>query len=221
MHIAILVTNTDRSDFSARHPRDGEKFTALLALARPDWPVTVFDCTEGEFPENPDALDGLLLGGSPASVHDPDPWIARLLDLIRKAHAQGVPMLGACFGHQAIALALGGAVGPNDGRFILGVVEATLDGRRLRIAAAHAEQVTRLPPGGVVRGAGPGCPAAFYSLGPRILCTQYHPEMTPGFIASLVDHLDGDGAARASLADPSDPARHAEWVADFFESARR
>lgn len=221
VHIAILSTNTDRSDFAARHPRDGAKFAALLAHARPDWRTTAYDGTAGKFPADPAAFDGLIIGGSPASVHDSDPWIARLLDLIRAANAAGVPMFGACFGHQAIALALGGAVGPNDGPFVLGVVDATFDGRPIRIAAAHGEQVTRLPPGASLRGAGPGCPAAFYSLGPRILCTQYHPEMTPAFIAALTAHLDGDAAARASLARPSDPADHAPWVAAFFAAARR
>jgi GMP synthase-like glutamine amidotransferase len=219
VHIAILVTNTDRSAFAAGHPRDGEKFTALLTGARPGWRATVFDCTQGQAPADPAAFDGLLIGGSPASVHDADPWIARLLDLIRLARARAVPMLGACFGHQAIALALGGTVGPNAGPFVLGVVDATLDGRPVRIAAAHGEQVIRLPEGAVIRGTGPGCPAAFYSVGSRILCTQYHPEMTPAFIAGLVAHLGGDADARASLADPPDPALHGEWVARFFETA--
>lgn len=221
MHIAILVTNNDRSAFAARHPWDGEKFTALLHGVRPDWRLSVFDATAGDLPADPAAFDGLLIGGSPASVHDPDPWVGALLTLIRRADAAGVPIFGACFGHQAVALALGGAVGPNPGPFVLGVVDTALDGRPLRMAAAHGEQVTRLPPGAAVRGTGPGCATAFYGIGDRILCTQYHPEMTPGFIAALVDHLAGDADARASLADPPDPAVHGAWVADFLAAAAR
>jgi GMP synthase-like glutamine amidotransferase len=215
MHIGILVTNTDRSAFAARHESDGEKFARLIAHARPDWTTTAFDCVAGEFPDaEPDAY---VIGGSPASVHDDVPWIPQLLDLIRVTDR---PILGACFGHQAVALALGGVVGRNPGsRFVLGCVDTMLDGTPLRIAAAHQEQVTTLPPGARVLGSGPDCPIAAFAIGARILTTQYHPEMTPDFIAALTDQLGGDDAARASLATPSDPAQHARWVCAFLDNA--
>lgn len=36
MRIAILMANTDESSFADQHPKDGEKWTALLAHQRPD-----------------------------------------------------------------------------------------------------------------------------------------------------------------------------------------
>ena len=45
MHIAILVTNTDRSQFARQNPRDPEMFENLLSLHRPDWEFTVYDLT--------------------------------------------------------------------------------------------------------------------------------------------------------------------------------
>ena len=33
MHLAILMANTDESEFAARHPKDGEKFTQLFRQA--------------------------------------------------------------------------------------------------------------------------------------------------------------------------------------------
>lgn len=231
MHIAVLVTNTDDSAFAARHPRDAEKFRRMILAARPDWQVTAFDLVRGDFPENPAAFDGVLIGGSPASVHDHAPWIARLMHLIRAA-AGTVPMAGVCFGHQAIAQALGGRVGDNPGGWVLGTVDMALtepapwtDGpQTLRIAAAHNEQVLALPPGATTMGHSPGCPVAAYRLGTRIFCTQHHPEMTQGFIAALVDHLSPDlpapvaDAARASLAHPTEGPRIAALIARFFES---
>ena len=73
MDIYILVTNTDRSDFAAKHPRDGEKFTSLLAPLRPDWRFTAFDVTLGAFPDDLDQANGIIITGSPASVHDTSP----------------------------------------------------------------------------------------------------------------------------------------------------
>ena len=46
--------------------------------------------------------------GSPASVNSGADWVERLFQVIRAAAGQ-VPVFGACFGHQAVAKALGGA----------------------------------------------------------------------------------------------------------------
>ena len=234
MHIAVLVTNTDNSDFAARHPRDAEKFAALIRGVRPNWSVTAFDTTEGEFPADPAAFDGLLIGGSPASVNDEAHWIGRLFDLIRVAHGKAVPMVGACFGHQAIAQALGGRVGHNAGPFILGTSVTRFsaqapwmpeDAREITLAAAHGEQVTALPPGAEVLGWSDGCPIAAYRIGDRVFATQHHPEMTPEFIAALVEEFAPDlppevgQKARASLERPIEGRRFGEWIARFYESA--
>lgn len=233
MHIAVLVTNTDDSAFAARHPRDAEKFAAMVHAVRPAWRVSAFDLVRGDFPGDPAAFDGLLIGGSPASVNDGAPWIVRLTGLVRDA-AGRVPMAGACFGHQAIARALGGRVGPNPGGWVLGTVDLTLSGtapwtdgpETLRIAAAHNEQVLAMPPGAAVLGHSAGCPVAAFRIGERVFCTQHHPEMTPGFIAALVEEIAPRlppataEAARASLAKPTEGPRFADLIARFFELAQ-
>lgn len=69
--------------------------------------VERFDVPAGELPAQGEH-DAFLITGSPAGVYDPLPWIPRLLDFIRSA--QGSKMVGVCFGHQAMAEALGGHV---------------------------------------------------------------------------------------------------------------
>ncbi len=123
MHLAILMTNTDESDFARAHPKDGEKFTSLVHLVRPDWTTEVFSVKDDVFPAGLEWFDGVMITGSPASVHDGAPWIARLTDLIRDIAACGKPIFGACFGHQAVAMALGGEVGPNPGGWVLGLTQ--------------------------------------------------------------------------------------------------
>ena len=83
MHIALLMTNTDESEFAQARPKDGEKFTTMIHSVRPDWQVTVFPVKDGVFPDLGARFDGWLIGGSPASVHDDDAWVTDLFALIR------------------------------------------------------------------------------------------------------------------------------------------
>lgn len=232
MKIAILMANTDESDFAARHPKDGEKWQSALGPLMPDARFEVFAVKDGHFPAHVAGFDGLVITGSPASVHDLDPWLARLFGLIREAVAAGVPLFGACFGHQAIALALGGRVGDNPGGWVFGTTETQvvdpapwMEAGRLRQYAAHIEQVVELPPGARVTMANPDCPVGGFSLGERVFTTQYHPEMTHDFIAALIEELAGQkpaeviAAARASLAQTAENDRVRRSIAAFFARA--
>jgi GMP synthase-like glutamine amidotransferase len=63
----------------------------------------------------PRQFDAVLSLGSECSVHgSPDRWIPSEVDYLRDVHATGVPILGICFGAQALAKALGGEVGRAD-----------------------------------------------------------------------------------------------------------
>ncbi|MGV8984851.1 MAG: type 1 glutamine amidotransferase [Cypionkella sp.] len=234
MHIAVLVTNTDDSPFASGHPNDAEKFRAFLQPRRPGWQISTFDLPSGEFPADLSAYDGFIIGGSPASVNDDAAWIGRLMEGVRAIVAQGVPLFGACFGHQAIAVALGGKVTRNPGGWVFGVTstqtkdpapwmaDATAP---IRVNAAHSEQVTELPPGAQVIGGNAECPHGSFRIGTRVFTTQYHPEMSQAFMAALVEEYgpklppEVARAARASVAQPAEIDRMANWIVGFFEQA--
>ena len=57
-----------------------------------------------------DGADHIVVLGAIASVNDPEPWIAGELDWLRAADRAGLPVLGICFGAQALCAALGGRV---------------------------------------------------------------------------------------------------------------
>lgn len=223
MHIALLMANTDESEFAQTRPKDGAKWARLLAEVRPDWRLSVFAVKDGVFPDTLQGVDGWIISGSPASVNDPDPWVDGLMGLIRDIAGQGVPLFGACFGHQAIARALGGTVGRNPGPFVLGLVETQYADQTLALYAAHGEQVTRLPEGARVLAGNAGCPVGAFAMGDHILTTQYHPEITPDFMADLLDEVTGKlpdtvvDAARASLVRAPDRAVLADQIARFLE----
>ena len=57
-----------------------------------------------------DGIDHVVVLGAVSSVNDPDPWIAEELAWLSATDSAGVPMLGICFGAQALCVALGGRV---------------------------------------------------------------------------------------------------------------
>ncbi len=234
MRLALLMTNTGESAFAQAHPKDGEKFARLIGSVRPAWQVTSYSVKDGVFPSDIAAYDGVMISGSPASVHDTDPWVAQLLDLIRDIYAQRLPMFGACFGHQAIALALGGRVGPNPNGWVFGLTHTDIVHKTswmqglpagLKQYGAHIEQVTLLPKNAVVLSANNACPVAGFHIGNKVYTTQNHPEMTPDFMAALVTEyaqkLPTDVAATAisSISEDADTAAYAHSIAQFFENA--
>jgi GMP synthase-like glutamine amidotransferase len=56
---------------------------------------------------------GMVLMGGAMSVNDDLPWITPLLDLIRQAKDNEIPLLGHCLGGQLMSKALGGVVTKN------------------------------------------------------------------------------------------------------------
>jgi GMP synthase-like glutamine amidotransferase len=114
--------------------------------------------------------------GSEESVRDGGlEWVEAELGLLRDAVAAEVPVLGLCFGGQALALALGGEVAPARSPQI-GWFELAGDGvPRGPWFHWHYEQLG-VPPGATPLAESPVGPAAF-EIGPH-LGVQFHPEVT-------------------------------------------
>ena len=69
---------------------------------------------DGPLPD-PSGADHIVVLGAAWSVYDTDPeraWVADEMAWLRRANQAGVPVLGICFGAQALAAALGGEVKP-------------------------------------------------------------------------------------------------------------
>jgi GMP synthase (glutamine-hydrolysing) len=128
------------------------------------------------------APKALVLSGGPASVYEPGapPFPTQLLDL-------DIPMLGICYGMQAMALALGGKVeGAEAGEF--GRTELTLrDGGGRLLGGlpdeqscwmSHRDVVREAPAGFDALASSPSSPVAAYEMTDRALYgIQFHPEV--------------------------------------------
>ncbi len=149
---------------------------------------------------NPAAV---ILSGGPASVVDAtSPRIPQaILD-------SGLPMLGICYGQQALTQQLGGKVEKGDSgefgeAFITVEDECTLfdglwqTGERHQVWMSHGDKVTALAPGFRVVATSPGAPYAIIANDERrIYAMQFHPEVvhTPDgakLIANFVRHVAG------------------------------
>jgi GMP synthase (glutamine-hydrolysing) len=124
---------------------------------------------------------GLVLSGGPASVYEPGAPRLRheLLEL-------GIPVLGICYGMQAMVLELGGRVEAAEagefGRTQLQVTEAgtLLAGLPSEQTCwmSHRDTVYEAPPGFTALAASPSSPvAAFESLERGLYGIQFHPEV--------------------------------------------
>ncbi|MFA5081192.1 MAG: type 1 glutamine amidotransferase [Hydrogenophilaceae bacterium] len=142
-------------------------------------------------PVSPDAFSGLVFMGGPMSVNDDLPWIPRSLELIRKAVAADIPVLGHCLGGQLIAKALGSTISRNpvkeigwgEARVTEAPVAAAWFGDIRAFPAFHWHGETFAIPDGAVRILETEwCAQQGFALG-KHLALQCHVEMTAGMIA--------------------------------------
>lgn len=234
MHIAILITNTDFSDFAAARADDGEKFATLLGTSRPDWRFSTLWVCKGDFPDDASAFDGIVVTGSPASVTEDAPWMLRLRDMLLAAIDRRQKVFGACFGHQLIARALGAPIVRNP----LGWGHGLLALRRVApmpwatgsdqmlFYGSHIEQVAEAPQGTQIVYEGDGLPVGGLTMGDHLFTVQHHPEMSHGFICDLVEEYadvvgpEVTARARESLHQRADRGAIGEEIARFFEWGR-
>ncbi|NTV96560.1 MAG: type 1 glutamine amidotransferase [Thiobacillus sp.] len=141
-------------------------------------------------PDSPAAYAGLVFMGGPMSVNDDLAWIPRSLELIRRAVAADIPVLGHCLGGQLIAKALGGAISGNpvkeigwgEARVVACPEAAAWFGDLRAFPAFHWHGETFSIPEGAVRILEtPYCPNQAFVLG-KHLALQCHVEMTAEMI---------------------------------------
>jgi GMP synthase-like glutamine amidotransferase len=141
--------------------------------------------------------------GSQHSVRDRDPgWIDAELQHLHRAVQADVPVLGLCFGGQALSTVLGGGVDalarPEVGWLR---VDSEADWLEPGPWLHYHNEVLRVPAGAQSLARNDVGPAAF-TFGPH-LGTQFHPEATAEMVDAWAagDHeLDKAGVTRAELA---------------------
>ena len=154
-------------------------------------------CTfRSDTPNEPlESFDGVLSLGALASATDEDstPWIRGEIALLEQALAQGIPILGVCFGAQLLARAAGGRVYRSPvteiGWYEVDMApEAAADpvlgslGPRLHVFQSHYDTFD-LPAEATVLGR-TGDLTEAYRIGDRAWALQFHIEANPSLVYS-------------------------------------
>ncbi|MGW2233362.1 type 1 glutamine amidotransferase [Streptomyces sp. NPDC001759] len=157
-----------------------------------------------DFPDA-DGWDLIVSLGAPWSVYDETAvgsWVGGELALLRKAHHLGVPVLGVCFGAQALTTALGGSVQAAP-RPEIGWVEVDTDDPSLVDPGPwfqwHYDRCV-LPPGAREVARNAVCAQAFRAG--RSLGVQFHPEITTAMVRGWIE----TGGAQQCVRHGVDPA---------------
>jgi GMP synthase (glutamine-hydrolysing) len=197
----------------------GSQYTQLIARRIREMSVysEIFPCTHPIGDILQAGFKGIILSGGPSSVYEENAPLPP-----RTLFDAGVPVLGICYGMQAMGYLLGGEVVPAERReygraalrlrqadgIFTGVKPDTPDG--LTVWMSHGDTVVRPPAGFTALGSTENCPvAAMADEARRLFAVQFHPEVahTPQGKIVLENFLEICGVKR-------------DWsMASFIDSA--
>ncbi|MEK7878396.1 MAG: glutamine-hydrolyzing GMP synthase, partial [candidate division NC10 bacterium] len=171
--LAVLDFGSQYTQLIARRIRDAHVYSEILPCTHP-----VEEILKGGY-------RGIILSGGPASVYEDGAPLPP-----RELFEAGIPVLGICYGMQAMGYLLGGHVIPAERREY-GAAELTIEGseglfdgvtpergNRITVWMSHGDTVMKPPRGFVRIAATENCPvAAMADPGRKLYAVQFHPEV--------------------------------------------
>ena len=193
----------------------------------PDLDWTVIDICGGNHDVDVQDFDGFIISGSRSSVNDPKLWIEELLNLIKRIIEREVPLVGLCFGHQAIAKSLGGLVSKSKTGWNIGCVpvELTAAGKNILNVAQHSylyafhqDNVETLPENARLIGSTEICENFIVEFKKGVIGFQGHPEFDVTYMQGLLDIniANLDDSKLNSVAATLRKASHSDAVRRFI-----
>ncbi len=193
---------------------------------------------EGELIPDLIDFDALWVMGGPMDVWQEDrhPWLVEEKAAIRKAvNELKMPYVGICLGHQLLADALGGEVGPGD-KTEVGImqIKKTAAGKQspflnnipdtMNCLQWHGAEVKTEPAGMDVLSSSDVCGIQSLSLGRQVFSAQYHQEIIASTVSDWSDIPAYKKALEKAMGDDATEKfekQALEYMGDFNKAARQ
>ena len=164
--IAILDFGSQYAQIIARRVREAQVYCELFPWDAPMEKILAIH------------PKGFILSGGPRSVYEEDaPYIQKFI------FNTGLPILGICYGMQALTHSLGGQVDPSAKReYGPAEIEPTMPGTMLnaisKVWMSHGDRITKLPEGFIALARSGNSPlAAMGDMKRKYFGVQFHPEV--------------------------------------------
>lgn len=196
LRICILETDVLRPELVDQFQGYGQMFERLFARQPIPAEFSVYNVMQGVYPVEDEQFDAYLVTGSKADSFGSDSWIQTLKTYLLQRFERGDKLLGICFGHQLLALLLGGKSERATQGWGVGIHRYTLAPARpwmtpaiedLTLLISHQDQVTALPENASVIASSEFCPIAAFHINDQVLCFQGHPEFIHDYSRALLD----------------------------------
>jgi GMP synthase-like glutamine amidotransferase len=230
LRICILETDVLRPELVDQYQGYGQMFERLFSRQPIAAQFSIYNVMHGVYPADDEHFDAYLVTGSKADSFGSEPWIQTLKTYLLQRFERGDKLLGICFGHQLLALLLGGKSeratqgwGVGTHRYTLAPAAPWMTPaiNDLTLLISHQDQVTALPDNATVIASSEFCPFAAYHINHQVLCFQGHPEFIHDYSRALLEirqqalgeviYTDG----MASLEHEHQGVTVAEWMMRF------
>lgn len=194
-HVAVPLQDTSNGDYDNVYSLMLNNAASKVHLEG-EMTIESYFVVDESFPESTDECDAWLVTCSHHDSYSQEPWIIRLKQFVVEVFCTGKPLIGICFGHQLISIALGGKVARRK-QWIAGVQSIQLkpnpisSKNNIKLLGIHRDEVVLPPKKATVIGSTSNVPISVILISPNVLTFQYHIEYTKKYFNALIKSRQG------------------------------